>query len=104
MATLGTKLVQMDAVPAVLHYEDGGQDGPLEIQHVQVEDDTVNAVIHVQAGGTQSLARITGGLDDDMLALQIPTEPADFDSVEAFLAADDIFETAKTIVDIQTDL
>jgi len=71
---------------------------------VQVEDDTVNAVIHVQAGGTQSLARITGGLDDDMLALQIPTEPADFDSVEAFLAADDIFETAKTIVDIQTDL
>jgi len=71
---------------------------------VQVEDDTVNAVIHVQAGGTQSLARITGGLDDDTLALQIPTEPADFDSVEAFLAADDIFETAKTIVDIQTDL
>ncbi len=104
MATLGTKLVQMDAVPAMLHYADGGQDGPLEIQHVQVDEDTVNAVIHVQAGGTQSLARITGGLDDDELELQIPTEPADFDSVEAFLAADDIFETAKTIVDIQTDL
>jgi len=28
MATLGTKLVGMDAVPAVLHYEDGGMDGP----------------------------------------------------------------------------
>lgn len=104
MATLGTKLVQMDAVPAVLHYADGGMDGPLEIQYVQVDDDTVNAVIHVQAGGTQSLARITGALSDEELALQIPTEASDFDSVEAFLAADDIFETAKTIVDIQTDV
>ena len=104
MATLGTKLVQMDAVPAMLHYADGGMDGPLEIQHVQVDDDTVSAVIHVQAGGTQSLARITGGLNDEELVLQIPTEQADFDSVEAFLDADDIFETAKTIVDIQTEL
>jgi len=104
MATLGTKLVGMDAVPAVLHYEDGGMDGPLEIQHVKVDDGTVNAVVHVQAGGTQSLARITGGLDDSELVLQIPTEPADFDSVEAFLAADDIFETAKTVVDIETRL
>ncbi|MGB9963656.1 hypothetical protein [Halobacterium sp. CBA1126] len=104
MATLGTKLVQMDAVPAVVHYADGGQDGPLEIRHVQVDDGTVNAVIHVQSGGTQSLARITGDLDADELELQIPTEPAEFDSVEAFLDADDIFETAKTIVDVQTDL
>lgn len=104
MVTLGTKLVQMDAVPAVIHYADGGQDGPLEIQHVQVDGDTVNAVIHVQAGGTQSLARITGGLDDEELSLQIPTEEADFDSVEAFLAADEIFEAAKTIVDVQTEL
>ena len=104
MATLGTKLVQMDAVPAVLHYADGGMDGPLEIQHVQVDGETVRAVIHVQAGGTQSLARITGGLHDEELALQSPIETADFDSVEAFLGADEIFETAKTVVDIQTEL
>ncbi|SEW00588.1 hypothetical protein [Halobacterium jilantaiense] len=110
MASLGAKLVGMDAVPATLHYADGGQDGPLELRHVQVEEgsngdeDTVQAVIHVQAGGTQSLARITGGVDADELALQIPTEPREFDSVEAFLAADDIFETAKTVVDVTTDL
>ncbi|MFC3478991.1 hypothetical protein [Halobacterium litoreum] len=104
MATLGAKLVGMDAVPATIHYADGGQDGPLEIQHVQVDGDVVKAVVHVQAGGTQSLARITGGVDDDELAFQIPTEPAEFDSVEAFLDADDIFETAKTVVDIRTDL
>jgi|GEM_PF-1577147 len=106
MATLGAKLVGMDAVPATLHYADGGQDGPLELRHLQVDDDTgtVHAVIHVQAGGTQSLARITGGVDADELALQIPTEPREFDSVEAFLAADDIFETAKTVVDVTTDL
>lgn len=102
MVTLGTKLVQMDAVPAMLHYADGGQDGPLEIQHVQVDDDTVSAVIHVQSGGTQSLARITGGLEADELELQIPTEQDDFDSVEAFLDADDIFETAKTVTGIET--
>ena len=41
MVSLGTKLVQMDAVPAVLHYEEGGMDGPLELRHVQVDDDTV---------------------------------------------------------------
>lgn len=104
MVSLGTKVVQMDAVPAVVHYADGGSDGPLEIQHVQVDDETVSAVVQVQAGGTQSLARITGGLSDDELALQIPTEEADFESVEAFLAADEIFETAKTIVDVQTEL
>ncbi|NIB98916.1 hypothetical protein [Halobacterium sp. R2-5] len=104
MVTLGTKLVQMDAVPAVLHYEEGGMDGPLELRHVQVDDDTVNAVVHVQAGGTQSLARVTGGLDDETLELQIPTEPAEFDTVEEFLAADDIFETARTVVDIQADV
>jgi len=104
MATLGTKVVQMDAVPAVLHYADGGMDVPLEIQQVQVDDETVSAVAHVQAGGTQSLARITGGLHDEELALQIPTERAEFDSVEALLAADEIFETAKTIVDVQTNL
>jgi len=104
MATLGAKLVGMDAVPATLHYADGGQDGPLELRHVQVEDDVVQAVVHVQAGGTQSLARITGGVDADELELQIPTESREFDSVEAFLAADDIFETAKTVVDVRTDL
>jgi len=102
MVTLGTKLVQMDAVPATLHYADGGQDGPLELQHVQVDDDTVSAVIYVQSGGTRSLARLTGRLDDDELELQIPTERADFDSLEAFLDADDIFETARTVADIQT--
>jgi hypothetical protein len=105
MATLGAKLVGMDAVPATLHYEDGGQDGPLELRHLQVDDDdTVQAVVHVQAGGTQSLARITGGVEADELELQIPTESREFDSVEEFLAADDIFETAKTVVDVQTDL
>ncbi|WP_232688543.1 hypothetical protein [Halobacterium zhouii] len=104
MATLGAKLVGMDAVPAVIHYADGGMDGPLELQHVQVDGDTVNAVVHVQAGGTQSLARITGGVDDEELSLEIPTEAVEFDSVEEFLGADDIFETAKTIVDVQTDL
>jgi hypothetical protein len=104
MATLGAKLVGMDAVPATLHYEDGGQDGPLELRHVQVDDDTVQAVVHVQAGGTQSLARITGGVDADELELQIPTESREFDSVEEFLAADDIFETAKIVVDVRTDL
>jgi len=110
MATLGAKLVGMDAVPATLHYADGGMDGPLELRHVQVADgedgeaDTVQAVVHVQAGGTQSLARIVGGVEADELELQIPTEPREFDSVEAFLAADDIFETAKTVVDVTTDL
>jgi hypothetical protein len=104
MATLGAKLVGMDAVPATLHYADGGQDGPLELRHVQVEEDTVQAVVHVQAGGTQSLARITGDVDADELGFQIPTEPREFDSVEAFLAADDVFETVKTVVDVRTDL
>ncbi|MFB6269432.1 MAG: hypothetical protein ABEH83_05775 [Halobacterium sp.] len=104
MVTLGTKLVQMDAVPATLHYADGGRDGPLEIQHVQVDDDTVSAVIYVQSGGTKSLARITGGLDDDELALQIPTEEGDFASIEAFLATDDIFETVKTVTGIEPDV
>lgn len=104
MVTLGTKLVQMDAVPAVLHYADGGEDGPLEIQHVQVDDDTVSAVIYVQSGGTESLARITGGLAADELELQIPTEAGEFDSVEAFLDADGIFETAKTVTDIETQV
>lgn len=104
MATLGAKLVGMDAVPATLHYADGGQDGPLELRHVQVDDGTVQAVVHVQAGGTQSLARITGGVDAAELELQIPTEPREFDSVEAFLAADELFETVKTVVDVRTDL
>jgi hypothetical protein len=104
MATLGAKLVGMDAVPATLHYADGGQDGPLELRHVQVDEDTVQAVVHVQAGGTQSLARITGSVDADELELQIPTEPREFDSVEAFLAADEVFETAKTVVDVRTEL
>ena len=104
MVTLGAKLVGMDAVPATLQYADGGQDGPLELRHVQVDGDTVQAVVHVQAGGTQSLARITGGVEADELELQIPTESREFDSVEAFLAADDIFETAKTVVDVRTDL
>ncbi|MDH5020784.1 hypothetical protein [Halobacterium rubrum] len=110
MATLGAKLVGMDAVPATLHYEDGGLDGPLELRHVQVEEgsdggtDTVQAVVHVQAGGTQSLARIVGSVEAEELELQIPTEPREFDSVEAFLAADDIFETARTVVDVTTDL
>jgi len=104
MATLGAKLVGMDAVPATLHYADGGQDGPLELRHVQVDEDTVQAVVHVQAGGTQSLARITGGVDADELEFQIPTESREFDSVEEFLAADDIFETAKTVVDVRTEL
>lgn len=104
MVTLGTKLVQMDAVPATIRYADGGQDGPLEIQHVRVADDTVSAVIYVRSGGTRSLARITGGLSDDELALQIPTVERDFDSIEAFLDADDIFETAKTVVDIESNV
>lgn len=106
MATLGAKLVGMDAVPATLHYADGGRDGPLELRHVQVDDDDgeVQAVVHVQAGGTQSLARIVGGVEAEELELQIPTEPREFDSLEAFLAADDVFETAKTVVDVTTDL
>lgn len=106
MATLGAKLVGMDAVPATLHYADGGRDGLLELRHVQVDEatGTVDAVVHVQAGGTQSLARITGDLDGDELELRIPTEPREFDSIEAFLAAEDIFETAKTVVDVETDL
>jgi hypothetical protein len=104
MVSLGTKLVGMDAVPATLRYADGGTDGPLEIQHVQVDDGRVSAVVYVRSGGTRSLARITGGVDDDELALQIPTEGREFESLEAFLAADEVFETAKTVVDIETDV
>lgn len=102
MVSLGTKLVQMDAVPATLHYADGGRDGPLELQHVRMDGDTVSAVIYVQSGGTRSLARITGSVSASELDLQIPTEEADFDDVAAFLDADDIFETAKTVTDIET--
>lgn len=102
MVSLGTKLVQMDAVPATLHYADGGQDGPLELQHVHLDGDTVYAVVYVRAGGTRSLARITGGVEDDELAFQIPTEEAEFDAVEDLLAADEVFETVKTVVDVES--
>jgi hypothetical protein len=101
MVNLATKLVQTDAVPATLHYADGGQDGPLELQHVQVDDGLVSAAIYAQSGGTRSLARITGSVDDE-LELQIPTERADFDSLEAFLDAEAIFDTARTVTDSQT--
>lgn len=104
MATLGAKLVQMGAVPATLHYADGGRDGPLELQYVHVDDDAVSAVVYVQSGGTRSLARITGDVDDDELALQIPTEETEFDSVEELLEDDGVFETVRTVVDIRTDL
>lgn len=101
MITLGTKLVQMDAVPATLHYADGGRDGPLEIQHVHVDDDAVSAIVYVQSGPTRSLARITGGVSDEKLELQIPTEAAEFDAVEDLIAADEGFETVKTVVAIE---
>ncbi|MFB6073352.1 MAG: hypothetical protein ABEJ88_10360 [Halobacterium sp.] len=104
MAKLGAKLVGMGAVPATLVFADGDEQGPLELQHVEVDDDTVYAVVYVQSGGTRSLARITGGVDDDELAFQIPTEAAEFESVEELLAADDVFETVRTVVGVETDL
>jgi len=104
MATLGTKLVGMDAIPATIHYADGGQDGPLEIQHVQLDGDTVTAVIYVRAGDTRSLARITGDVSDEELALQIPTAQAEFDSLDELAADDETFETVKTVTGIETDL
>jgi len=104
MTGLGAKLVGMGAVPATLHYADGGADGPLELQYVDATDGIVTAVIYVQSGGTRSLARIVGGVEDDELALQIPTEEVEFDSMDDLVGADGVFETVKTVTGIETRL
>ena len=104
MTGLGAKLVDMGAVPATLHYADGSADGPLELQYVDATDGTVTAVIYVESGGTRSLARIVGGVEDDELALQIPTEETEFDSMDDLVAAGSVFETVRTVTSIETEL
>lgn len=101
MTALGRQLAEMGPIPVVLHYENGAEEGPVQLERVDVERGAVRAAVPATLDGTDSYARIVGGLDDDELAMEFPTETAEFDDIEDLLADEDVFEQLRTVTGVE---
>lgn len=104
MTALGRRLAELGPIPVVLHYDDGAEEGPVQLERVNVERQEVRAAVPATLDGTESYARIVGGLGDDELAMEFPTEAAEFDSIEDLLADEDVFEQLRTVTDVQKSI
>lgn len=102
MTALGRQLAETGPTPVVLHYENGAEEGPVQLERVQVERQEVRAAVPATLDGTDSYARIVGGLDDDELAMEFPTAAAEFDSIKDLLADEDVFEQLRTVTGVES--
>jgi hypothetical protein len=101
MTALGRQLAELGPIPVVLHYDDGAEEGPVQLERVNVERKEVRAAVPATLNGTDSYARIVGGLDDDELAMEFPTETAEFDDLEDLLADENVFEQLRTVTGVE---
>jgi hypothetical protein len=101
MTALGRELAELGPIPVVLHYDDGAEEGPVQLERVNVDSREVRVAVPATLDGTDSYARIVGGLDDDELAMEFPTATAEFDDLDDLLADDEVFEQLRTVTDVE---